>query len=144
MIGEHGLLLPVGYGADAMAVAGTDEAFGAPDPTRLQSTRFVLGPDGNLIVSVVSSRAVGRLVPWPTSVTRSTGLPRAITAVSETTGPQPETSATLPTMSISRFLVGLEANAPSGDAPPRVGAGRQRRPLWNAMGPTETGFADYE
>ena len=33
------------------------------DPVYLQSTGFVLGPAGNVIVSVYSSGAIGRLVP---------------------------------------------------------------------------------
>ena len=33
------------------------------DPVYLQSTGFVLDPDGNVIVSVYSSGAIGRLVP---------------------------------------------------------------------------------
>jgi len=33
------------------------------DPVHLQSTGFVLDPDGNVVVSVYSSGAIGRLVP---------------------------------------------------------------------------------
>jgi peroxiredoxin len=57
------LEFPVGYGADAQAVSETTGAFVNPDPTYLQSTGFVLGPDGRVIVSVYSSGAIGRLVP---------------------------------------------------------------------------------
>lgn len=54
---------PVGYGADARAVSEATGAFVNPDPTYLQSTGFLLGPDGRVIVSVYSSGAIGRLVP---------------------------------------------------------------------------------
>ena len=60
---RHGLTFPVGYGADAPAVAALTGAFVNPDPVFLQSTGFVLDPAGNVVVSVYSSGAIGRLVP---------------------------------------------------------------------------------
>jgi peroxiredoxin len=63
LIAKHGLTLPVGYGADARAVAAATGAFVNPDPVFLQSTGFVLNPDGQVVVSVYSSGAIGRLVP---------------------------------------------------------------------------------
>ena len=63
LIARHGLTFPVGYGADAAAVAGLTGAFGNPDPVYLQSTGFVLNPAGKVVVSVYSSGAIGRLVP---------------------------------------------------------------------------------
>jgi peroxiredoxin len=60
---KHGLTFPVGYGADAPAVAALTGAFANPDPVFLQSTGFVLDPAGNVVVSVYSSGAIGRLVP---------------------------------------------------------------------------------
>jgi peroxiredoxin len=60
---KHGLTFPVGYGADAPAVAALTGAFVNPDPVFLQSTGFVLDPAGNVVVSVYSSGAIGRLVP---------------------------------------------------------------------------------
>ena len=38
-------------------------AFVNEDPLYLQSTGFVLSPDGRVVVSVYSSGAIGRLVP---------------------------------------------------------------------------------
>jgi hypothetical protein len=38
-------------------------AFVNNDPTYLQSTAFVLDPNGRVVVSVYSSGAIGRLVP---------------------------------------------------------------------------------
>ncbi len=38
-------------------------AFVNPEPRYLQSTGFVLAPDGTVVVSVYSSGAIGRLVP---------------------------------------------------------------------------------
>jgi peroxiredoxin len=63
LVEKHRLTFPVGYGADARAVAGLTGAFANPDPVYLQSTGFVLDPAGNVVVSVYSSGAIGRLVP---------------------------------------------------------------------------------
>ena len=63
LIAKHQLTFPVGYGADAPAVASLTGAFVNPDPAFLQSTGFVLDPAGSVVVSVYSSGAIGRLVP---------------------------------------------------------------------------------
>jgi peroxiredoxin len=63
LVAKLNLTFPVGYGADAPAVASVTGAFVNPDPVYLQSTGFVLDPAGNVIVSVYSSSAIGRLVP---------------------------------------------------------------------------------
>jgi len=63
LIAKHGLQFPVGHSADPHAIAEATGAFVNPDPVYLQSTGFVLGPDGKVIVSVYSSSAIGRLVP---------------------------------------------------------------------------------
>ena len=63
LVAKHRLTFPVGYGADARAVAALTGAFVNPDPVYLQSTGFVLDPAGKVVVSVYSSGAIGRLVP---------------------------------------------------------------------------------
>jgi peroxiredoxin len=63
LIARHGLQFPVGHSADAATVANATGAFVNPDPPYLQSTGFVLDPGGQVIVSVYSSGAIGRLVP---------------------------------------------------------------------------------
>ena len=63
LIAKHGLTFPVGFGADAGAIAELTGAFVNPDPVYLQSTGFVLDPGGKVVVSVYSSGAIGRLVP---------------------------------------------------------------------------------
>ena len=63
LIAKHGLTFPVGYGADARKVADLTGAFINLDPVYLQSTGFVLDPEGKVVVSVYSSGAIGRLVP---------------------------------------------------------------------------------
>jgi peroxiredoxin len=63
LVTKHKLTFPVGYGADAEAVAALTGAFVNPDPVYLQSTGFVLDPAGNVVVSIYSSGAIGRLVP---------------------------------------------------------------------------------
>ena len=50
-------------GKTARALAELTGAFVNDDPLYLQSTGFVLGPQGAVIVSVYSSGAIGRLVP---------------------------------------------------------------------------------
>lgn len=49
--------------AAARKVADLTGAFVNPDPVYLQSTGFVLDPQGKVVVSVYSSGAIGRLVP---------------------------------------------------------------------------------
>ena len=63
LVAKHGLRFPVGHSADALAVAGATGAFVNDDPVYLQSTGFVLNPEGDVIVSVYSSGAICRLVP---------------------------------------------------------------------------------
>jgi peroxiredoxin len=63
LIAKLRLAFPVGYGADAHKVAELTGAFVNPDPVYLQSTGFVLDPEGKVVVSVYSSGAIGRLVP---------------------------------------------------------------------------------
>jgi len=63
LVEKHKLTFPVGYGADARAIAELTGAFINPDPVYVQSTGFVLDPAGKVVVSVYSSGAIGRLVP---------------------------------------------------------------------------------
>jgi peroxiredoxin len=63
LIEKHSLTFPVGHSADAAGIAHATGAFVNPDPVYLQSTGFVLDPDGRVLVSVYSSGAIGRLVP---------------------------------------------------------------------------------
>ncbi len=63
LIAKHGLTFPVGHSADAQAIAGLTGAFVDPGRGYPQSTGFVLDPAGQVVVSVYSSGAIGRLVP---------------------------------------------------------------------------------
>lgn len=63
LIDKQGITFPVGHSADARAVAAATGAFVNDEPLHLQSTGFVLDPDGRVVVSVYSSGAIGRLVP---------------------------------------------------------------------------------
>ena len=63
LIAKHGLTFLVGHSANAAAIHEATSAFINDDPVHLQSTGFVLDPDSNVIVSVYSSGAIGRLVP---------------------------------------------------------------------------------
>ena len=63
LIATQGLEFPVAHSADAQAIAAVTGAFLNPEPVYIQSTGFVLNPQGRVIVSVYSSGAIGRLVP---------------------------------------------------------------------------------
>jgi len=57
------ITFPLGYGADATALAELTGAYVNAQPVYLQSTGFVLDPDGRVITAVYSSNAIGRLMP---------------------------------------------------------------------------------
>jgi peroxiredoxin len=63
LIDRHGLTFPVGHSADPAALHQAVGAFVSGEPPYLESTGFVLDPQGRVIVSVYSSAAIGRLVP---------------------------------------------------------------------------------
>jgi peroxiredoxin len=63
LVEKLGLRFPVGYGADAEAIAAATGAYTNDTPSYLQSTGFVLDPEGRVVVAVYSSGAIGRLVP---------------------------------------------------------------------------------
>jgi peroxiredoxin len=57
------LHFPLGHSADADAVAAATGAYTNKEPHHLQSTGFLLSPDGNVVNAVYSSGPIGRLVP---------------------------------------------------------------------------------
>ena len=63
---EAGAMFPIAYGVPVKETAETIGAFYNASPTHtapyLQSTNFILGPDGKVVVSVYSSGAIGRLM----------------------------------------------------------------------------------
>ena len=61
LVEKHRLTFPVGHSADPAAVAGATGAYLSDDGTYLQSTGFVLAPDGSVLIAVYSSEAIGRL-----------------------------------------------------------------------------------
>jgi peroxiredoxin len=63
LVEKHRIRFPVGYGADAGTIAGATGAYVNDDPRYLQSTGFVLDPNGRMLTAVYSSGAIGRLVP---------------------------------------------------------------------------------
>jgi peroxiredoxin len=63
LIAKHGLSFPVGHSADVDALHTALGAFVNHDPDYVQSTGFVLDPDGRVLVGVYSSGAIGRLLP---------------------------------------------------------------------------------
>jgi peroxiredoxin len=63
LIAKLGLTFPVGRSADPAAISAATGAFVNPVRAHLETTGFVLDPTGNVVVSVYSSGAIGRLVP---------------------------------------------------------------------------------
>lgn len=63
LVAKLGLTFAVGHGADALAISAATGAFVSPTRGNLESTGFVIDPFGEVIVSVYSSGAIGRLVP---------------------------------------------------------------------------------
>lgn len=63
LVAKHALTFPIGHSADAKAISAATGAFVDPERGFLESTGFVLNPDGQVVVSVYSSGAIGRLVP---------------------------------------------------------------------------------
>jgi len=62
LVEKHHLRFPVGHSADPDKVAAATGAFTNVDPHYLQSTGFVLTPNGSVLTAVYSSGAIGRLV----------------------------------------------------------------------------------
>jgi peroxiredoxin len=65
LIAKHHIPFKVGHSADIDTVVDATAAYESEFPTRgrfLESTGFVLAPDGTLVNAVYSSRAIGRLV----------------------------------------------------------------------------------
>ncbi len=63
LVEKHRIHYPVGFGTDADAVAAATGAYVNAVPQYLQSTGFVLAPDGAIVTAVYSSGAIGRLAP---------------------------------------------------------------------------------
>jgi peroxiredoxin len=63
LVAKLGLGFPVGHSADAEALHAAVGAFVNREQNYLESTGFVLDPQGRVVVSVYSSNAIGRLVP---------------------------------------------------------------------------------
>ncbi|SPM27904.1 Peroxiredoxin, partial [Mycobacterium terramassiliense] len=62
LVAKRKLRFPVGHSADADKIAEATGAYVNDDPHYLQSTGFILAPDGNVRLAVYSSGAIGRLV----------------------------------------------------------------------------------
>jgi peroxiredoxin len=63
LVAKRRLTFPVAHSADADKVADILGAYVNDNPRYLQSTGFVLNPDGKVLTAVYSSGAIGRLVP---------------------------------------------------------------------------------
>lgn len=61
LVEKHKLKFPVGHSADADRVSKATGAYLSADHSYLQSSGFVLDPEGKVITAVYSSEAIGRL-----------------------------------------------------------------------------------
>jgi peroxiredoxin len=61
LVRKHKLGFPVGYSADADEIAAAVGSYTNAEPKYLNSTGFVLDPDGKVITAAYSSGAIGRL-----------------------------------------------------------------------------------
>ncbi|MGE5165891.1 MAG: hypothetical protein ACM3IH_17955 [Sphingobacteriales bacterium] len=61
-IEKYKLRFPVGHSADAHQVSALTGAYTNEEPRYLQSTGFLLDPDGRVLNAVYSSGPIGRLV----------------------------------------------------------------------------------
>lgn len=62
LVAKRRLGFPVGHSADAEKLSALTGAFTNPDQPFLQSTGFVLDPEGRVVNAVYSTGAIGRLV----------------------------------------------------------------------------------
>lgn len=65
-IAKHHIGFPVGHSAEVDSIVAATGAYATDAPERgrfLETTGFVLAPDGTVINAVYSSRAIGRLMP---------------------------------------------------------------------------------
>ena len=62
LVAKRKLRFPAGHSADADKIAAATGAYVNDDPHYLQSTGFILAPDGTVRLAVYSSGAIGRLV----------------------------------------------------------------------------------
>ena len=60
---KFGLEYPVGHSANPSEISDATGAFVTLEPPQLQSTGFVLDPDGSVLVSLYSCGAIGQLLP---------------------------------------------------------------------------------
>ena len=61
-VSQHGLSFPVGYGADAEKTAEILKGYLNRPRGALESSNFLLRPDGTIETAVYSSKVIGRLV----------------------------------------------------------------------------------
>jgi peroxiredoxin len=63
LVNKRRLNFPVAHSADADDVAAALGSYVNDEPHYLQSTGFILAPDGTVLTAVYSSGAIGRLLP---------------------------------------------------------------------------------
>ena len=63
LVEKHKLTFPVAHSADPDTVSKATGAYVSADHRYLQSSGFVLDPQGRIVTAVYSTRAIGRLMP---------------------------------------------------------------------------------
>ena len=63
LVARYGLTFPIGHSVDVEQITAATGAFVTVDPPQLQTTGFVLDPDGTVVISVYSCGTLGQLVP---------------------------------------------------------------------------------
>ena len=63
LVARYGLTFPIGHSTDVGQIAAATGAFVTVDPPQLQTTGFVLDPDGKVVISVYSCGTLGQLLP---------------------------------------------------------------------------------
>lgn len=63
MVDKHGLRFPVGYGINIEEVSGILKCYVNQERHSLESSNFLLRPDGTIELSVYASSSIGRLIP---------------------------------------------------------------------------------
>ncbi len=63
MVEDHGITFPVGYGVLAVETGAILQGYINKEHSSLESSNFILRPDGTIEIAIYSSGSIGRLLP---------------------------------------------------------------------------------
>jgi hypothetical protein len=81
LAGRYGLTYAIGHSADPASIADATGAFVTLEPPQLQSTAFVIDPDGRVVLSLYPCGAIGQLSLTRSSISCATALNRRIRSI---------------------------------------------------------------